>query len=200
MSQLATIKLLVKEIATLSHSLSDSVPKGSKDGKIWSVMNTEEADSPHETFNRRFDALFGEDCRDEDGHLRHVHQGKLGMGLINSYLSKINWTKGFPFDLVEIKLQCLVTELKHHQYVPDSNIPSWCFTDKLSDEQMYHDQHVLSILLQNLRTQPIPRCPSCPSSVKPSKSFILVEPKIPILRIHRPRILTHMHHHHPVRS
>ena len=87
-----TIKQLVKEISALSGSLSDAVPKGSKDDKIWSIMNTEEGNNPHETFNRRFDALFGEDCRDSGGHLHHIHQGKLGMGLITSYLSKINWT------------------------------------------------------------------------------------------------------------
>jgi hypothetical protein len=33
------------------------------------------------------------------------------MGLVVSYLSKINWN-GFPLDLVELKLQRLVTELK----------------------------------------------------------------------------------------
>ncbi|KAI0245845.1 hypothetical protein BJV78DRAFT_1287088 [Lactifluus subvellereus] len=114
MSTLATVKLLVKEIGILSNSLSDAVPKGSKDDKIWSVMNTEECDTPHETFNRRFDALFAEDCRDSDGRLHHVRQGKLGMGLIVSYLSKINWTD-FPLDLVELKLRRLITELKHLQ-------------------------------------------------------------------------------------
>jgi hypothetical protein len=40
-------------------------------------MNTEECDTPHETFNRRFDAMFAEDCRDSDGRLHHVRQGKL---------------------------------------------------------------------------------------------------------------------------
>jgi len=99
MSTLATIKLLVKEIGILSNSLSDAMPKGSKDDKIWSVTNAEECDTPHETFNRRFDALFAEDCRDSDGRLHHLRQGKLGMGLVMSYLSKINWTS-FPFDLM----------------------------------------------------------------------------------------------------
>ena len=113
MSTPGTIKQLVKEISAFSSSLSDAVPKGSKDDKIWSVMNMEEGDDPHETFNRQFDALFGEDCHDSGGHLHYVHQGKLGMGLIISYLSKINWTKDFPLDIVEIKLQCLVDELKH---------------------------------------------------------------------------------------
>jgi len=71
---------------------------------------------PHETFNRRFDALFGEDCRDPHGRLHHVCQGKLGMGLIVLYLSKINWDS-FPLDLVELKLQRLITELKYLQCV-----------------------------------------------------------------------------------
>lgn len=117
MSTLETIKLLVKEISTLSNSLSVSVPKGSKDHKIFSVLNTNESDTPHETFNRRFDALFAEDCRDAHGRLQHIRQGKFGMGLVVSYLSKINWTTGFPLDLVELKLQRLVAELKILQYV-----------------------------------------------------------------------------------
>ena len=59
MSTLAmTIRLLIKEIHALSNSLSDSVPEGSKDNKIWSVMNTEECNTPHKTFNQWFDAMF----------------------------------------------------------------------------------------------------------------------------------------------
>jgi hypothetical protein len=116
MSTLASIKTIVKEISTLSSTLTDSVPKGSKDDKIWRIMNTKELDMPHETFNRRFDALFGEDCRDPHGRLHHVCQGKLGMGLIVLYLSKINWDS-FPLDLVELKLQRLITELKYLQCV-----------------------------------------------------------------------------------
>ena len=117
MSTVAAIRLLVKEINSLSSSLSDLVPKGSKDDKIWSVMNTDECDTPHETFNRQFDVMFGEDCCDSDGHLCHVHQGKFGMGLIVSYLLKINWSIGFTLDLVHLKLQHLVTELKIVQYI-----------------------------------------------------------------------------------
>lgn len=116
MSTLMGIKLLVKEIGSLSTSLADSVLKGTKDDKIWSVLNKEERDTPHETFNSRFDALFAEDCRDSNGRLHHIRQGKLGMGLVVSYISKINWAD-FPLDLVELKLQRLVTELKSLQYV-----------------------------------------------------------------------------------
>jgi hypothetical protein len=122
MSTLATIKLLVKDISTLSTSLLDSVQKGSKDDKIYCIMNTEEQHTLHKTFNQWFNALFAEDCHDSNGHLHLVCRGKLGMGLVVLYLSKINWTIGFPLDLVELKLQCLVTELKGLQYVPDSII------------------------------------------------------------------------------
>ena len=115
----AAIKQLVKEITALSLSLSDAVPKASKDDKIWSVMNTEEGETPHEIFNRCFDALFGEDCHDSRGRLHHLRQGKHGMGLVVSYLSKIDWTAGFPLDLVELKLQRLISELK----------VCWCIID-----------------------------------------------------------------------
>jgi hypothetical protein len=116
MATLITIKSLVMEIGTLSNFLSDSVPKGSKDDKLWSVMNTKDSElaNPHETFNRRFDALFAEDCRDSSGRLHHLRQGKLGMGLVVTYLSKTDWTS-FPLDLVDIKLQRLVAELKFLQ-------------------------------------------------------------------------------------
>ena len=77
-------------------------------------MNAVEGDDPHETFNRRFDALFAENCRDSNGRLHYVCQGKLGMGLIISYLSGINWTNS-PLDLVELKLQHPIAELKHLQ-------------------------------------------------------------------------------------
>ena len=61
--------------------------------------------------------MFGEDCQDSSGHLLYIHRGKLGMGLVTSYLSKIDCAHGFPLDIVDIKLQCLLTELRHIQYV-----------------------------------------------------------------------------------
>jgi hypothetical protein len=118
----AAIKTLVKEITTLSNSLPPFIQQGTKDDKIWSVMNTDQGKTAHETFNRRFDAMFGEDCRDPAGRLQHIRRGKLGMGLVCSYLSKCNWVDGFPLDLVEIKLQRLIAELTHLQYV--AKLPS----------------------------------------------------------------------------
>jgi hypothetical protein len=112
MSTVSTIKSLVKEIGVLSNTLSDSMLKASKAGKIWLVMNSEECEIPHETFNRQFDALFGENCRDSNSRLHYVQQGKFGMGVIVSYLLKVNWAVDFPLDLVKIKLQRLIMEIK----------------------------------------------------------------------------------------
>jgi len=111
---ISSIKNLVKNILSLSTSLPQSIPKGTKDDKIWSVMSKPEGEIAHETFNKRFDALFAEDCRNSDGRLLHIRQGKVGMGLVCSYLSKISWV-GFPLDLVEMKLLRLVMELQYLQ-------------------------------------------------------------------------------------
>ncbi|KAM6495523.1 hypothetical protein JOM56_008229 [Amanita muscaria] len=109
----ATIKTLVKDITTLSINLPLSIRHGTKDDKIWSVMNSDERDTAHETFNRRFDAMFGEDCRDSAGRLQYIRRGKHGLGMVVSYLSKLDWEDGFPLDIVEIKLQRLIAELRH---------------------------------------------------------------------------------------
>src|SRR6266478_3139421 len=149
MCTLDIIRQLVKEIGALSGSLSDAIPKGSKDSKIWSVMNTKEGnghDAPFETFNCRFDALFGEDCHDLHGRLHHICQGKLGMGLVVLYLSKINWAD-FPLDLVELKLQCLIAELQHLQCVPNPLFA--IYIDGLLDEWIYLARHEPSISLQS---------------------------------------------------
>ena len=70
--------------------------------------------------------MFAEDCCNSVGHLHYVRQGKFGMGLVVSYLLKINWMTGFPLDLVELKLQRLITELKNLQYVSHFIIICMC--------------------------------------------------------------------------
>ena len=128
MCTIEIVKQLVKEISTLSISLSNAVLKRSKNDKIWFIMNSGKGDTPHENFNCHFNALFGKDCHDSHGCLHHVCQSKLGMGLMVSYLLKIDWTD-FPLDLVELKLQCLVVKLQHLQCILKLIIyyPCWWF-------------------------------------------------------------------------
>ena len=136
-------------------------------------MNTEKHDTPHETFNRRFDALFAENCRDSNGRLHLVRQGKFGMGLVVSYLSKINWSTGFPLDLVELKLQRLITELKGLQYVPDSiDYLLSVFTIILLGDL---DLYAPSILPPNSRIAPTHQHPSFSSNAKPSRITALAK-------------------------
>ena len=62
MSTVAAIQMLAEEIGSLSNNSIDSLQRGSKNDKIWFVMNTTECDTLFETFNHYFDAMFGEDC------------------------------------------------------------------------------------------------------------------------------------------
>lgn len=107
----------MKETGVLSNSLLQSVQQGMKEDIIWTMMNADERDTPHETFNRRFDAMFGEDCWDSAGRLHYIRKGKHGLGLVCSFLSKLDWANSFPLDIVEIKLSQLVAELKQLQYI-----------------------------------------------------------------------------------
>ncbi|KAH9981927.1 hypothetical protein BJV77DRAFT_1073197 [Russula vinacea] len=125
MPTISEIQLLVKNVAALSNSLPRSVPNGTTKDKIWAIMHTQDGETMFETFNKRLDALFGEDCRDSDGHLYHIHQGKNGMGLICTYLNQIKWTLDIPLDLVKIKLPQLsfqqkAVETLHTCKVPDA--------------------------------------------------------------------------------
>ena len=82
---------------------------------VTELSETRDSEDAFETFNQCFDVMVGEDCHDPIGQLQHIHWGKLGMGVVCSYLSNIDWVKGFPLDLVEIKLQWLMTELEFLQ-------------------------------------------------------------------------------------
>jgi hypothetical protein len=104
-----------------------SIPQGTKGDKIWNVMKGDECDTAHETFNMRFDVMFGEDCRDSSGRLHHISRGKFELGCVCLYLAKIDWSDDFPLDLVEIKLQRLITELRYIWCVAGLNclVISW---------------------------------------------------------------------------
>jgi hypothetical protein len=174
MLTVAEINTLVAEICTLANALPLSVPNGSKDDKIWAVMNSDDGETPHETFNKRFDAMFGEDCRDVHGRLHHIHRGKIGMGLVCSYLTNLDWTD-FPLDLAEIKLQRLLAELKQLQCVFNPFLSLYA-NELLALLLMIgshcdHDQHATQTQHQNSETRTMLRRPTCHSNVKQSKNF-----------------------------
>ena len=88
-------------------------------------MHSPEGKMTFQTFNKQFNVLFGKDCHDSDGHLHFICQEKNRMGLVCAYFNKLNWTANVPLDLVEIKLQCLSTELIHLRYTSTIYYLSW---------------------------------------------------------------------------
>ena len=93
MATIETLKALIKNISALSSALPPSVPKGTTKDKIWTVMHLPEGETEFHTFNRHFNVLFGNDCYDLDGRFHYIWQGKSGMGLVCTYLKKIDWSR-----------------------------------------------------------------------------------------------------------
>jgi hypothetical protein len=116
MSTPRTISELITNLVSLTESLPASIPNALHDGKINHVLMTVEGEEPFETFNRRFDILFGEHCRDENGRLVHIQRGKYGMDAVCKYLKTMTW-EGFPLDIVKIKLDRIVAEVVYLVYV-----------------------------------------------------------------------------------
>ena len=79
---------IVDAITQLTKKLPSSVPKRKRDGKLYWVMTNDnyQEETPWETFNKRFDATFGEDCWNAEGHLENVCRGWFGMDIVTKYL------------------------------------------------------------------------------------------------------------------
>ena len=52
MLTVAEINSLVADICTRANNLPSSVLLGSTEDKIWAVMNSDDGEMPHETFNK----------------------------------------------------------------------------------------------------------------------------------------------------
>ena len=112
MPSILDIQVSVSEIKVLCSELPMTVQNGSNRCKINQVLSLKEGESAWQTFNQRFNALFGEDCRDAASRLCHIRRGEFGMDKVNTYLSSIKFD-GMPLDLVTIKLNRLKTELEY---------------------------------------------------------------------------------------
>ena len=101
----------ISSITTLCKELPMTISHGSKRCKIYEVLSGPEGENAWHTFNQRFDALFGEDCRDEEGRLHHICHGEYGMDKVIKYLSTMD-LGSLLLDLVDIKLNWLKEELE----------------------------------------------------------------------------------------
>lgn len=82
------VEELISTILQLGKGLPDSIPEGKKSDQLHRVMTTVSGDSHWGTFNRRFDILFGEDCRDANGRLHHIRRGRYGFAMVMAYLQR----------------------------------------------------------------------------------------------------------------
>jgi hypothetical protein len=109
--QAEDIKSSISCITTLCKEIPISIPIGNKRSKIHLVMTGDEGEDSWHTFNKRFDALFAEDCRDGQDRLHHIRRGEFGMDLVVQYLSTLD-LNSLPLDLVAKKLDRLEAELE----------------------------------------------------------------------------------------
>ncbi len=107
----------VDEIMKIVPQLPDTVPIGVEDGKLYQTLTKVHGENQWHTFNRRFDILFGEDCRDPNGRLLNMSRGKYGLDLVCEYLHwLLAWAAStaaaLPWDAMHIKLERLLEELR----------------------------------------------------------------------------------------
>ena len=112
--QVERVKSLIENLLTLCDGLPSSIPLASQDDHIYHVMTTVNGDDAWQTFNRRFDLLFGDDLRNVEGRLLHIRRGKYGMDVVCIYLRSIDLeTPGLFHDLMALKLTRVIEEIIH---------------------------------------------------------------------------------------
>lgn len=109
--QVEDIKTSISHITNLCKEIPINIPIGNRRSKIHLVMSGNEGEDTWQTFNKRFDALFAEDCRDGQGRLHHIRRGEFGMDMVVQYLSTLDINL-LPLDLVAKKLDRLEAELE----------------------------------------------------------------------------------------
>ena len=103
----------IQKICCLSENLPTTVALAAKTDKIFTVFSRPEGESQWHTFNSRFDAVFGDDCRDPTTKKLHfIRRGEHGVGKVCEYLKAINLEDDLiPLDLMISKLLRLHNEL-----------------------------------------------------------------------------------------
>jgi hypothetical protein len=118
MAAAVTAASLIVNLISLCQGLPSSIPKANKDDQVYHVIKNVNEDDPWQSFNRKFDLLFGEDCRDEKGSLQNIRRGRYGMGAVCAYLKGINTEEPwFIAELAVIKLKRICEEVIKLKYL-----------------------------------------------------------------------------------
>lgn len=126
------IKALLENLPSLCNGLPSSVPLATKDDDIYRIITDVNGEDTWQTFNRRFDLLFAEDCRDVNGRLDKIRRGPLGMNNVCKYLKSIDLkTPGLFHDLMVKKLERVVQEVVYLMWV--LSIRHWGLRNSLAN-------------------------------------------------------------------
>lgn len=90
---------LIQRIVSLVPTLPDTIPEAEKDDVIYTAMK-KTGESPFATFNRRMDAIIGEDTRDNAGRLQHIRRGRLGLKAVCAYFERVLDEPGLQYELM----------------------------------------------------------------------------------------------------
>jgi hypothetical protein len=114
----AAIVLLIDQIESLCRSLPKSIPNGTKDDRIYYVLNKVQgldtgAAAKSSTFICRMDLLFGSDTRDDDGRLTNFRRGPWGISYVLQYFRRIDWqSDGISLSAATLKLTQVLEEMQ----------------------------------------------------------------------------------------
>lgn len=105
---------IIKRIVAAGSRLPLSLPAATCEDKIYTVFKRVTGESEWETFNRRFDLVFGDELRDENGRLQYFRRGEHGMDLVCKYLEAIKPSDALLWELASIKLTRLLNEMEYY--------------------------------------------------------------------------------------
>ncbi|EKM53511.1 uncharacterized protein PHACADRAFT_197940 [Phanerochaete carnosa HHB-10118-sp] len=109
---LEDIRKLVQELTDLAPALPESVPLAKKTDRISKILASTQGEDEFHTFNRRYNALFGVDCR-IGPRMRYVTRGKYGMLAWCEYIRSIKLDDpSMQSAVVELRLKSLIKELE----------------------------------------------------------------------------------------
>ena len=104
---------LIVQIKELARKLPVSIPEATRDSYVYHVLTNTHGEGHWETFNRRFDLLYGKDCIDAKGQLQNIERGKFGMLAVCKYLDRLELDASwFAADLACIKFERILSAMK----------------------------------------------------------------------------------------
>ncbi|KAJ3559032.1 hypothetical protein NP233_g11365 [Leucocoprinus birnbaumii] len=99
--------------------------------------------------NHRLDALFGEDVHDENGRLPNVKQGKHGMDQLLGYIKAAADRGYLQWEAANIKIERLITEVKHLIAHPPPALKSHFFMSSLPQKKKKIDSSTSAIVVES---------------------------------------------------